>query len=87
MTFDRRRFLGGLFAAGVWPVACGREDRTELWLSAQGDNEAEYGVAFLVRGELNTSVLHSGFRGHDLAQSPTHRERVVMFGRRPGRFG
>ncbi|MEL6761613.1 MAG: DUF1513 domain-containing protein, partial [Myxococcota bacterium] len=59
----------------------------ELWLSAQGDEQESYGVAMLEAGGSDVEIVRSGFRGHDLAQHPTEPEVVVMFGRRPGRFG
>ena len=59
----------------------------ELWLSAQGDAPETYGVAMLQAGGSDVEIVRSGFRGHDLAQHPTEPELVVMFGRRPGRFG
>lgn len=86
MQLDRRIFLRGLAATGLLPsTACGEEELDERWLSAHGDSPARYGVALLAPGEQEAAVLHSGFRGHDLAQNPARPEQVVMFGRRPGR--
>ncbi len=84
--FDRRLFLKGLAAAGLFPVtACGESWPDELWLSAHGDAPESYGVALLGQQETEASIVLSGFRGHDLAQNPARPEQVVMFGRRPGR--
>jgi hypothetical protein len=92
MAFERRQFLRQSMAAGVLPwaaSACGGESSpgppaAERWVSAQGDEEATYG---LVVGDADGFVtgVRSGFRGHDVAVHPADANKVVMFARRPGR--
>lgn len=92
LRLDRRRFIEGLAAAAMLPaggiLGCGAsagnsEPRT-LWLSAQGDEEATFGLAASPDPHVDALQIPTGFRGHDVAQHPTRPWEVVLFGRRPG---
>lgn len=89
---SRRAFLAGLGGAWLLPSAChvpydeGAEasEPSELWLSAHGADDASYAL-LIASAEGVVARVESGFRGHDLCLRPGHPDRVVLFGRRPGR--
>lgn len=93
-NLDRRCFLRGLAAASLLPaagleLACGSPSREEpglsgsYWVSAQGDDEASWGLVALPTREGAPLFVTTDFRGHDVARHPTRPSRVVLFGRRP----
>ena len=84
---DRRRFLGGLAATTLLPVGgalgCGSASGgegapREYWLSAQGDDEATFGLVASPDPHERASRIETGFRGHDVAQHPTRPWEVVL---------
>ncbi|MEM6989937.1 MAG: DUF1513 domain-containing protein [Myxococcota bacterium] len=87
----RRRFVAGVGAIAVAPVACGGDldggpaGVVERWLSAQGDDEQTYGL--VVASADEATIITSGFRGHGVAPNPADPNRAVMFSRRPGQYG
>ena len=66
----------------------------ELWVSAQGASAGEFGLGWAAPSSAHANIhtnntsgkIRSRFRGHGAAQHP-RRKSVVMFARRPGRFG
>ena len=92
MDSKRRQLLintAQLMALAAYPpIALSKATKPgELWVSAQGDNKDEYGLGWASPASSNTSgKIHSSFRGHGAAQHPLQKT-VVMFARRPGRFG
>lgn len=83
----RRSLLTAL--GGLCVLSAGCEDaegsEPELWVSAHGADDASFGL--VVAGPLGVvSIIKSGFRGHDVTVRPGHPQRVMMFGRKPGRF-
>jgi hypothetical protein len=55
-----------------------------MWVSAQGGEAAEFGVAW-IEPDGRAENMPVGFRGHDVRQHPLHPERVLLVARRPGR--
>ncbi|MEM9461954.1 MAG: DUF1513 domain-containing protein [Myxococcota bacterium] len=89
LPLPRRPFLAGLGAMLAMPVVgagCDADFVGERWISAQGADDDTYGLVVAEPGGVATTVK-SGFRGHAVALHPADPSRVVMFARRPGRFG
>jgi len=88
----RRALLAGLGGAWLLPSGCHAPDDagdtaaepSELWLSAHGGDQASYAL-LVASAEGVVARIESGFRGHDVCLRPGHPDRVVLFGRRPGR--
>jgi hypothetical protein len=59
----------------------------ELWLSAQGRDQASYSVGWINPQDESSHQQQANFRGHGLCQNPAQPEHVVMFSRRPGTAG
>ncbi len=86
LPLRRRSFLTGLGALALLPAGCDDPRALgERWVSAQGDDEASYGLVAADPDGI-VSRVHTGFRGHGLIQRPGDPSRVVMFGRRPGAY-
>ncbi|MEL6188488.1 MAG: DUF1513 domain-containing protein [Myxococcota bacterium] len=86
-AWRRREFLAGVGALPLLVVGCEQEGPAtpiERWLAATGDDESSYGIV-LASADGEATVIHTGFRGHDLVHRPGS-SRVIMFGRRPGTF-
>lgn len=91
----RRGFLkraAGLGAAMSLPVelgGCGEPSSAaprwggEVLLSAQGDLPSTHGLV-ISSLQGSTTLVDSGFRGHDVARNLARPREVLMFGRRPG---
>ncbi len=84
-TNGRRRFLGGLFAAGLMPLPTWADAGSPVLLSAAATPAGDYvlcgiGADMGVRFELPLPA-----RGHAAAAHPTRPE-AVAFARRPGTF-
>ncbi len=82
---DRRRFLGGLLAAGFMPMPTWADAGHPAFLSAAAKPDGSFvlcgiGVDLSVRFELPLPA-----RGHAAAAHP-HRPEAVAFARRPGTF-
>ena len=59
----------------------------ELWLSAQGQSQDQYGLGYINPIQQSSTDISAQFRGHGLAKNPVLPEQVIMFGRRPGTQG
>ena len=88
----RRRFVQGVTASALWPAAigsgCGASSDLDTggpmaWVSAQGSEEGQFGVAASTAPFESVSRIVTGFRGHDVAQHPERLLHFAMFGRRP----
>lgn len=65
-------------------LGCAREEPREVWVSAQGGDEAEFGAGWTAAdGHAERIVV--GSRGHDVWQHPLEPERVLLVARKPGR--
>jgi len=91
---NRRRFLQSLGLVGVSGAVAGsifaqfeHSLGKELWLSAQGRDDAHFSLSGIDPQQDITLDAVSGFRGHGLCQNPVKPEQVVMFSRRPGTLG
>lgn len=76
--------LAGLSAAAL--AGCKKSSATapgEMYLSAQGRDDAHFALSWINQQHNAASVL-SGFRGHGAAQHPLEPWRVVMYSRHPG---
>ncbi|MFW2373379.1 MAG: DUF1513 domain-containing protein, partial [Gammaproteobacteria bacterium] len=88
ITINRRQFLSCLIAAGVAPgILAKSPSHREYWISAQGKNSDTYSMTSFNEMKKTTQSVISGFRGHGMAQNPAQPESVVMFARRPGKYG
>lgn len=90
-SLTRRRFLRSALALGIAaPVAStlfsqfNRARAAEIWLSAQGQGDDAYSLAWVNPDANESQVVLSGFRGHGMCQNPVKPEQVIMFSRRPG---
>ena len=90
--FSRRRFLTGFsalaltlpFSAKVFSV---QTKQQEWWVSAQGRDKDNYGLAMQGARTSSLKKVHSRFRGHGVVQHPIRPNKVLMLARRPGRYG
>jgi len=84
-TNGRRRFLGGLFAAGLMPSPTWADARSPAFLSAARKTDGSF-VLCGIGADLNIRFeVPLPARGHAAAAHPT-RPDAVAFARRPGTF-
>lgn len=74
---------------GAWLIGCGGRQNNALqadtyWISAQGRADDNPGLVIAHPQTEQVHRVHTGYRGHDVAQHPVCRQLVVLFGRRPG---
>lgn len=88
IRLQRRELLTGLLALSCSPALLAAENalpggtNREIWLSAEGKNSEDYGLA-RVSQYAPPRVLRSGIRGHGMGKNPRN-SKVVLFPRYPG---
>ncbi len=85
MQTDRRRFLGGLLAAGVIPTPTWADAGTPAYLAAAATVDGRYVLCGISDALEVTFQIPLPARGHAAAAHPK-RPAAVAFARRPGRF-
>jgi hypothetical protein len=99
LQVSRRAFSRSLISLGVsapmlshsafdltWFSATNTQD-SEMFISAQGRHEKQYGLGWVNPTHTSSDQLLSSFRGHGLCQNPILTEQIIMFARRPGTQG
>jgi len=85
MTGGRRRFLGGLLAAGVIPAPTWADAGAPAYLSAAAKPDGSYILCGISAGHEIVFEIPLPARGHAAAAHPARPE-AVAFARRPGTF-
>ncbi|MBQ0729568.1 MAG: DUF1513 domain-containing protein [Oleispira antarctica] len=99
LQVSRRAFSRSLISLGAsapmlshsafdlsWFSANNTQD-SEMFISAQGRHEKQYGLGWVDPKHTSSDQLLSSFRGHGLCQNPILTEQIIMFSRRPGTQG
>lgn len=93
-NINRRQFLASLVTVGVAPELLAESlsslpniTKKEYVVSAQGRDTSGYSITGINRSTNVARSALTNFRGHGLAQNPVNRDSVILFARRPGRYG
>ncbi|SFT03473.1 hypothetical protein SAMN04488040_2893 [Sulfitobacter marinus] len=85
MQANRRRFLGGMLAAGLIPKPTWADAGGPAYLAAAAKPDGSFALCGIGRALNITFEIPLPARGHAAAAHPT-RPQAVAFARRPGRF-
>lgn len=88
LALSRRQLLSLLLASGMAPLLkTSSLKQSEFFVSAQGNNDTTLAINGFLGTSNTTQHVLTNFRGHGVAQNPVKPESVVMFARRPGKYG